>query len=481
MFAVRDQSSTTKSAESKSERTTAPGAKESPEPNPIWQSLALGSAAIQTKLAISQPGDPYEQEADRIADRVMRKPAPLISASPSARRRLSFSPAGSLELQRKCDPCEEDEKLRRGEPAGNHDAPAPAPPVVHQALNSSSQPIDPATRRFMESSLGQDFKQVRVHTNALAAEAASAIGARAYTVNRDIVFGSGQYAPQSKSGRQLLSHELTHVIQQRGVVGRVQRQSTKDKRAKGATATVPKSVYHWEPGGAPKVPAQPLTTVTTYGTTVPTAKLKLVDVYVETFTELADAALRPDTKAVHIVGSGLEYFKNHETTQQIRRDFFIMLEEMVRSQQAGAGKLTDTFGAGLRSYGRIWTSPVSKGTWMIGKTDQPTINYEVTYSRLTKDQWEVDWKAKWKIVDDFDFRPGKDKSWVYNAFAIPFGTMWHDVAGGKEDLPVHLEWEESGSFLIQPTLPPTVTTYGTTITSPRAVNVGGSGNASFAK
>ncbi|MCP4307278.1 MAG: DUF4157 domain-containing protein, partial [bacterium] len=66
----------------------------------------------------------------------------------------------------------------------------------------------------MESRLGQDFGQVRVHTNGQAAQSAVAVQARAYTVGQDIVFGAGQYAPDARDGRKLLAHELTHVIQQ---------------------------------------------------------------------------------------------------------------------------------------------------------------------------------------------------------------------------------------------------------------------------
>ena len=69
----------------------------------------------------------------------------------------------------------------------------------------------------MELRFGQDFRQVRVHTDSRAGDAASAIGARAFTLNRTIVFGVGEYAPQTESGRRLLAHELTHVVQQQAV------------------------------------------------------------------------------------------------------------------------------------------------------------------------------------------------------------------------------------------------------------------------
>jgi len=90
-----------------------------------------------------------------------------------------------------------------------------APPIVAEVLNSPGQPLDSATSTFMESRFGHDFSQVRVHTDSYAARSARAIDARAYTVGRNIVFGAGQFLPGTQMGRQLLAHELTHVVQQR--------------------------------------------------------------------------------------------------------------------------------------------------------------------------------------------------------------------------------------------------------------------------
>jgi hypothetical protein len=92
---------------------------------------------------------------------------------------------------------------------------ASVPPIVYEALQSPSQPLDPSTRASLEGRLGHDFGQVRVHTDAKAAESARAVGAQAYTVGNSVVFGAGQYAPQTISGRQLLAHELSHTMQQR--------------------------------------------------------------------------------------------------------------------------------------------------------------------------------------------------------------------------------------------------------------------------
>jgi uncharacterized protein DUF4157 len=89
-----------------------------------------------------------------------------------------------------------------------------APPIVHDVLRAPGQPLDEATRAFMEPRFGHDFGQVRVHTHVRAAEAAQAVGARAYTIGADVVFAAGQYQPAGAAGRRLLAHELGHVVQQ---------------------------------------------------------------------------------------------------------------------------------------------------------------------------------------------------------------------------------------------------------------------------
>ncbi|HEV8579669.1 MAG TPA: DUF4157 domain-containing protein [Thermoanaerobaculia bacterium] len=89
-----------------------------------------------------------------------------------------------------------------------------APPLVHEVLRAPGQPLDPTARTFMERRFGYGFGQVRVHTDAQAAESARAVDAQAYTLGSDVVFGAGQYAPGTPTGRRLLAHELTHVAQQ---------------------------------------------------------------------------------------------------------------------------------------------------------------------------------------------------------------------------------------------------------------------------
>jgi hypothetical protein len=92
--------------------------------------------------------------------------------------------------------------------------PAGVPPIVHDVLSLSGQPLDAATRAFMEPRFSHDFSDVRVHADTRAAQSAEAVNALAYTVGKNVVFAAGQYQPGSAQGRHLLAHELAHTIQQ---------------------------------------------------------------------------------------------------------------------------------------------------------------------------------------------------------------------------------------------------------------------------
>ena len=104
--------------------------------------------------------------------------------------------------------------IRVGAPAHT---PRTAPPVVHDVLGSPGRPLEPSVRGEMEARFGYDFSRVRVHADAAAADSARAVGAEAYTVGRDVVFGAARYAPATARGNSLLAHELAHVVQQHGL------------------------------------------------------------------------------------------------------------------------------------------------------------------------------------------------------------------------------------------------------------------------
>lgn len=186
---------------------------------------ALRAAGMQPKLHISQPGDPYEQEADRIADQVMRMHAPSASSpalslsAPSIQRKCSACAAGG-----KCSKCGEEERsLHRKVQAGSSTASAHSGTHEEGVVPSSflnglgpGRPLDTSLRGTLEPRFGHDFSDVRIHTDVAAFQSADAVNALAYTVGSNIAFGRGQFNPSSGVGLRLLSHELTHVIQQGG-------------------------------------------------------------------------------------------------------------------------------------------------------------------------------------------------------------------------------------------------------------------------
>ena len=180
----------------------------------------LKSGALQAKLRIGQPGDVYEQEADRVAEQVMRMLEPQVSKETNAPENTEGIP-----MQRKCPDCKpkkEDEKeliRAKGVPGSTPEVTSELESSIN-AIHGGGQPLPESARAFFEPRFGQDFSKVRVHRDAKAAKAASTVRARAYTIRHDIVFGSGEYAPATIEGKRLLAHELAHVLQQRQRPGR---------------------------------------------------------------------------------------------------------------------------------------------------------------------------------------------------------------------------------------------------------------------
>jgi hypothetical protein len=125
---------------------------------------------------------------------------------------------GASEMDGQCAECrEKDLGLQRL--AAGPGGPALAPPIVHDVLRSSGQPLDAATRAYMEPRFGHDFSRVRIHTDARAAASARAVGARAYTVGRHVVLAEGNRPAIDPAPDELLAHELTHVVQQQNESG----------------------------------------------------------------------------------------------------------------------------------------------------------------------------------------------------------------------------------------------------------------------
>jgi hypothetical protein len=139
----------------------------------------------------------------------------------------SFMPMRSARLQRKCacggtpGPTGECEACRKkrlqrnsGDAKSRNQNDSSVPPIVHEVLRSPGQPLDGATRAFMNQRFGHDFSRVRIHSGGAAEQSAQDVNANAYTVGHKIVFGAAQFAPGTERGNRLLAHELAHVVQQ---------------------------------------------------------------------------------------------------------------------------------------------------------------------------------------------------------------------------------------------------------------------------
>jgi hypothetical protein len=157
------------------------------------------------KFVVSSPGDIYEQEANRVSEQVMRMSEPQLQCT----------------CGRECPDCRAErpdqgyERLQTKQVQAGNTAGAVASPIIREVLAASGQPLAATTRRFMEPRFGHDFGDLRVHTDAKAAESAKALGALAYAYGSHIVFAAGRYQPHTAAGRSLLAHELlAHTIQQ---------------------------------------------------------------------------------------------------------------------------------------------------------------------------------------------------------------------------------------------------------------------------
>jgi peptidoglycan hydrolase-like protein with peptidoglycan-binding domain len=178
-------------------------------------SRLIKSGTLQAKLKIGQPDDIYEQEADRVAEQVMRMPEPEIVSRNELHIQESCSACKENELKRQPIKEEEEEEKLQAKTTSNR-IPEIDPNIESyiRSLNGGGQPLSEDSRAFFEPRCSYDFSQVRVHTDVKAAESAQALNAAAFTIGRNVVFAQGRYAPETISGKSLLAHELAHVVQQ---------------------------------------------------------------------------------------------------------------------------------------------------------------------------------------------------------------------------------------------------------------------------
>src|ERR1700744_2586275 len=165
---------------------------------------------IQLKLSVGAPDDPMEHEADAMADKVMRMP----ETSFIQRRAAAHAPA------------DYDDEFVRLKPLASQVTPfiqtkSKGASTISESVSSgikssmgSGSQMQGDTKSFMESRFGTNFSDVKIHTGDESIGLNRSLNAKAFTVSNNIYFNSGQYQPETDSGKHLLAHELTHVLQQ---------------------------------------------------------------------------------------------------------------------------------------------------------------------------------------------------------------------------------------------------------------------------
>jgi hypothetical protein len=199
-----------------------------------------GNAFFQAKLNVNAPGDKFEKEADSVASAVVNNSgsSPMVQQKEiSGIQRLATSAvdekAGTDEerqkkdkevqtkpLQLKCAECEKEEKENgnvqtKSESGGGSTASAHLSSRITDSAGSGNA-LPAKTLNEMQTSFGTSFNDVNIHTDSASAEMNQELGAQAFTHGNDIYFNEGKFNPESSSGKQLLAHELTHVVQQGG-------------------------------------------------------------------------------------------------------------------------------------------------------------------------------------------------------------------------------------------------------------------------
>ena len=197
-----------------------------------------GAPLVQPKLSVGPVNDRYEREADRVASRVMAMPE-----TGRGNGRPTVTRAENASVQRMCSQCQDALKEEQKYYIQRKPSTEQSPPLADNgggillkkrddvsssnpstsrhagvdALRGGGRPLSSNERHFFEPRFNTSFSHVRLHDNPTAAAAASSINARAFTLGHHIAFAEGEYRPGESSGRHLLAHELTHVLQQQNM------------------------------------------------------------------------------------------------------------------------------------------------------------------------------------------------------------------------------------------------------------------------
>lgn len=171
---------------------------------------------FQPKLKIGQPGDKFENQADAVADRVMRigqNESLRMQPEDEEEESIQMMPEEHLTFQMKCKECEGGEMLHPKSENGDSFLNRNISDKLQSSFAAGST-LTSDTNQYMSSVFGTDFSGIRVHTDAEAVQMNQQLGARAFTHGENIYFNSGEYNPESSDGKRLLAHELVHTIQQ---------------------------------------------------------------------------------------------------------------------------------------------------------------------------------------------------------------------------------------------------------------------------
>jgi hypothetical protein len=176
-----------------------------------------GLPPIQAKLTVGPVGDEYEQEADRVASQVVEQiHAPTAAQAPPQQSvQRQEEPEAELQAKRDTSALQAKSLLQRQEAMDGGEASSDLETTIN-STRGRGQPLDAELQQAMGQAMGADFRGVRVHTDTQSDQLNQSIQAKAFTTGQDVFFRQGAYQPGTRSGQELIAHELTHVDQQNG-------------------------------------------------------------------------------------------------------------------------------------------------------------------------------------------------------------------------------------------------------------------------
>jgi hypothetical protein len=305
-------------------------------------------AGIQAKLVVGQPGDVYEQEADRVADQVMRMPEPEVQRQAEEEKKKkeeekliqtkTLSEQITPLVQRYAEEKEEEEE----ELLQTKENPGLTPGVIHdleariQSLKGGGQPLPEANREFMERRFGIDFSGAKLHTDSDAAQMSRELNAEAFTYGRDIYFGAGRYSPGTLSGKRLLAHELTHVVQQGCITSLYNAYSKAIEASKARTNSQSNISISLE---------RDIPNITTCMSSSIVARWSETPIFMPDVSAEIIVGYRPEENQVYIRGEGETDFLNLHYAGIIRDDHIV---DMTQMDDIAQSEIADSLSVDLR-------------------------------------------------------------------------------------------------------------------------------------